>query len=292
MFKLTSPSDLKQQLSTEHPISIIDARRRYEFNAGHIPGAICMRWEHWCEAAPENLSNTMKQPGWWGRLEEAPEGKIAERLGALGLSTDQQIIVYADGARTKGRDARIAWMLLYYGAKNVSLLNGGWKGWKEISGRTQTEISLPVARNFHLQLSPERRISLSNLRDKSGLVAVDTRTVEEFAGEIYDYQPRKGRIPNSLSRPFKGLFDDNGYFIDRAQFLNFAHGKLDHGSSSDGGISVSGKVRQMDYSYCEVGVRAAAFSLLYELYTGTILPVHDGSFMEWSHDNLLDIERG
>lgn len=35
------------------------------------------------------------------------------------------------------------------------------------------------------------------------------------------------------------------------------------------------------FTYCEVGVRASTYAMLYEAYTGRVLPVYDGSIMEW-----------
>ena len=210
MFQLFTASQLKQKPSGSAAPLVIDARRRYEFNAGHIPGAICMRWEQWCQPAPESASSTMRQPGWWGKLAQPNEENFGQRLGLAGIGHDQPIVVYADSARSKGRDARIAWMLLYLGAKTVALLDGGWQGWLESKGEIQVDIEAPPASTFVVSIDCNRRLSLDNIlsaSEKRALIGIDTRTQEEHRGQIYDYQPRKGKIPNTVNIPFFSLYD-------------------------------------------------------------------------------------
>lgn len=283
MFQLISPSDLKNQLhSTGDKPIVIDARRRYEFNSGHIPGAVILRWEKYCEPAPGASSTVLQQPGWWGKLAEASSYMVAERLEHAGLRNDRHIIVYADGAKSKGRDGRIAWMLLYFGAREVSLLNGGWSAWLEDDGATELDITTPQVGNFVVDIDEERRILLDDIMRSPQSIGVDTRTPEEHRGEIYDYQPRLGRIPNSVNVPFSRLYDASNKFLTKDSFERLLS------EQSNGNVQES----TFDYSYCEVGVRAATFSLLHELYLGRKLPVYDGSFMEWSFNERLTVTRG
>lgn len=282
MFRLISIDELKQLVSIRVDNIIIDARRTKAYAAGHIPGALHMLWEDWCEAPPFGASETLHQAGWWGRLEDLEVSKLEKKLGECGLCSESHIIVYADGLKAKGRDGRIAWMLLYFGAKNVSILNGGWNGWVREQCEIQVDCELPVEKKFVVNFDEASRMQLRDLRKRNDVVGVDTRSLAEHQGVIYDYQPRLGRIPNSLNIPFSSLYEEDEKFLDADAFVR----KLRTNQ-----IDFEAKSNLLDYSYCEVGVRATTFSLLYELYTGLKLPVYDGSFMEWAYDPDLAVER-
>src|SRR5207302_182810 len=114
--------------------TVIDTRPPEEFAAGHIPGALNICWEQWCDKAPEVAGPTLAQPGYWGVLADPSRNHFHKRLEAAGISSNSHIVIYADGPRSRGSDGRIAWMLLYLGARHVALLNGGWQGWQEIAG--------------------------------------------------------------------------------------------------------------------------------------------------------------
>jgi thiosulfate/3-mercaptopyruvate sulfurtransferase len=283
MIELISAQELKLKLGNGDKLSVIDARRLNLYEAGHIPGAINMLWESWCEDAPAQASEVLHQPGWWGKLARIPDLDLEQKLAAIGLNSDHEIIVYSDGITSKGRDGRIAWMLLYFGAQRVFMLDGGWNAWLAISD--DAELELPDANEscFAINFDHTRRISLEELRSiwlEVGPFGVDTRTREEFAGIIYDYQPRLGHIPNSINIPFSTLYANDGKFLNREEFLK---------NLQLNGLDINRHSRQLDYSYCEVGVRAATFSLLFELYTGRKLPVYDASFMEWAFNEDLPI---
>lgn len=262
-------------------VAIVDARRRPAFHAGHVPGAVWMGWEEWCEAAPDRAGPTLAQPGYWGTLAISDSTDVGRRLGALGLRDDGQIIVYADGPRTRGREGRIAWMLAYFGATNIALLDGGWTAWVAAGGAVECEEVVPAPAPFAVRLRPERRVTLADLRrsaDAGSFPAlVDTRSPAEFAGEVQEYLPRRGHLPGAWLRPFAGLFEPDGRYITPDHYL-----AIDH-KPSDGTPLVA---------YCEVGVRAGLFAMLHEAHTGRIVPVYEGSLMEWAFHEDLPMETG
>ena len=250
---------------------VVDSRPEPEFLAGHIPGAIRISWEEWCESAPAEAARILHKPGYWGTLGEPSKQSFERRLIDTGIRQKAPIVVYADSARSKGREGRVAWMLLYFGAREVYMLDGGWSGW--INAGRAVEIGVPSTTekgDFHLALDERRRMMHDQLfndnADKLPLM-IDTRTAAEFHGDCYDYQPVKGRLPNSILFEFESLFEEDGKFVSRERYLE---------------ITPPDILRSLNkVSYCEVGVRASTFSLLHEIYTGEIIPVYDGSIMEW-----------
>lgn len=288
---LIEPAELRQLLLRQpddlSPV-VIDARPHSEFETGRIPGAISFNWELWCEKAPAYLGECLQQPGYWGLLTSHTARNIESELSRLGLSNDRPIIVYADGPFSKGREGRIAWMLAYWGALDVRLLNGGWSAWKNSGFETVTpgnELHAEVLRvatggNFRLVLQPERRARLASLvssaRNGRMPVMLDTRTRKEYVGLDYRYMPRMGSVPDSLLVTHSSVFAPDGRYLDRDAYLKAMPGKVINSAET--------------VSFCEVGVRACNVSLLFEIYTGQIMPVYDGSMMEWSADLTLPVQ--
>src|SRR5437868_1593232 len=225
--------------------TLIDARTAEEFAAGHIPGAIHLCWEQWCDRPPEIAGPELAQPGYWGVLADPVINAFHKRLEELGISSSARIVVYADGPRSKGSDGRIGWMLLYLGAEHVALLDGGWQGWLQISGTVDFDV---VTRRgaFNLSLNPERRIDFDDIKNRFTHtrlpLMIDTRSFPEFAGVDYDYQPRKGRMPNSVLLEWLQIFDHEEKYVECDVFLRLLPEAVH--TSSDA------------IFYCEIGVRA------------------------------------
>lgn len=276
---LISPYDLLRQGSTS-PFLILDTRPYTYYIDGHIPGALWMGWDVWCENAPVHAASALKQPGYWGFLkDDAPEA-LADKLGQFGVSNDRPIVVYADGPRSKGREARIVWMLLYFGFRSVALLNGGWSAWLRQGGDVQTIVARSSYSHVRLDIQNHRRVRLhqllSTMQYGTYPLFIDTRSYEEFIGQLYDYQPRLGHIPGAIHLPYTDFFDDEGYFVTRDTYLQLLPPEV---------LSASQCI-----PYCEVGVRSCLFALLHELYTGQVIANFDGSFMEWALDKTLPME--
>jgi thiosulfate/3-mercaptopyruvate sulfurtransferase len=273
---LLTPLELRELLQPgAAEVVIIDTRPLDEYQDEHIAGAIHVAWEDWCDPPPPASDPILREPGYWGVLADPIAQSFEKRIRDLGIGADTQVVVYADSARSKGREGRVAWMLLYLGVGSVSLLNGGWNAWMQDGGAVASGNSgRSVSGSFELSLQSQRRRTLQELLEEMKSehlpLMIDTRSLDEFEGRCFDYQPRKGRIPQSVLFPFKELFDDEGRFITRDKFVEMFSAITQNDS----------KV----VAYCEVGVRASTFALLHEIYTGQIIPVFDGSIMEWGFE--------
>ena len=259
--------------------TVVDARSRQEFERGHIPGAIWMGWEEWCDAAPAHGGAVLAQEGYWGVLADLPPPVWADRLSARGLNSDHPLVVYADGARSMGREGRIAWMLLYLGAGAVHLLDRGWSGWLASGGSAEVGAFIPPPGRFTVAFQEQRRARLHDLKAayRAGTLPlpVDTRARADFDGAVPVYLPRKGRLPGAILVTYADLFDDAGGYIARERYMEQMPDEMR-------------AVRAL-VAYCEVGIRASAVALLHEIYTGQVVPVFDGSLMQWGLDALLPV---
>lgn len=261
-------------------IAVVDARPRTDFLKGHIPGAIPIAWEQWSMTPPSAVESILKAPGYWGTLADPYQRSFDRKLADLGLYSEKQIVVYADGRKSKGREGRIAWMLLFFGARNLALLDGGYTSWREAKQKVETSYTQPGRGTFRLSLSQNRRLTTSSLANRLGKDEfphlLDTRSQKEFKGRIFWYQPRMGRLPGSSLIVFDKVFDTDGkHFVCQQTYKSLLPDGFGKGKESG--------------TYCEVGVRACTVSLLHEIYTGEVLPVYDGSMMEWSLDPNLPV---
>lgn len=277
---LITPTRVKQHLKNEAPYIIIDARPHRDYVAGHIPGAVWMGWETWCEEAPDYAGQALAQPGYWGVLRENATESVQESMRQAGLRDDRPALVYAGGPISRGREARIAWMLLYWGISSVFLLNGGWHTWLKHGGSSDVATPTPGYSQFNIRVQENRRIRLGELRQdfqRNTLpLLIDVRSKAEFAGHRHAYQPRMGRLPGAVHMPFTDLFDEAGRFVTKSVYLQRLPPEV-----RNAGRCVA---------YCEVGVRSCIFALLHEAYTGKVVANFDGSFMEWAMDRTLPIE--
>ena len=276
---IVSPLEAQMYLNNS-ATCIIDARPYADYIAGHIPGARRMGWEAWCEEAPTHAGQVLAQPGYWGVLKEGATATLEESLRQAGVSEERPALVYADGPRSKGREARIAWMLLYLGIPSVLLLDGGWSAWLKHGGSSDVAIPLPEYGQFHIRVQEYRRVRLRDLRqDLQGdslPLLIDARSQAEFAGHRHAYQPRMGRLPGAMHMPYTGLFDESGNFVTKNIYLQC--------------LPAEARNAERCVAYCEVGVRSCIFALLHELYTGKVVANFDGSFMQWALDSSLPAE--
>jgi thiosulfate/3-mercaptopyruvate sulfurtransferase len=241
-----------------------------------------MGWEEWCDAAPVPDESVLRRQGYWGLLRRKPGGWYAEQLTRRGLRNGDPIVVYADGPRSRGREGRIAWMLLYLGAVTVSFLDGGWQSWLREGGDVEREAGKPPEGCFAVSFQKDRRWTLTQMTNRRQTLSrprfVDTRSAAEFAGDVPACLSFRGHIPGAVLIPFTTLFDAGERYIDRASYVH----------------TLPTSVRPMVeiVAYCEVGVRASLFALLHEAYTGRLVRVFDGSAAEWALNSGVALQKG
>ena len=84
---LSDPLRLKTELQSDR-ITLVDGRPKDEYEEGHIPAAIRVAWEDWCEKPKPESKEILTSPGYWGTLDDPYKSKFAERLAALGIVSD------------------------------------------------------------------------------------------------------------------------------------------------------------------------------------------------------------
>ena len=125
----------------------------------------------------------------------------------MGIGEGMTIVVY-DGAGLFSAP-RVRWTFRVFGARDVSILEGGFPAWKA-EGRPVETGPETAARAAHLHgrpstipRSPMPRTIQAALRSGAAQV-VDARPADRFRGEAPEPRPglRSGHMPGSLNLPF------------------------------------------------------------------------------------------
>ena len=262
-------------------IAVLDARSARDFAAAHVPGAQRVDWREWTRERPGALNALFGNPARWGSVPDA-DSALEGRLRALGLSNARPVLVVgAPGGW--GEEGRVAWNLLYWGAHEVWLLDGGFPAWQAEPARPlESGKARRVAPGyFVLGVRPERRIETRGLQaaEAAGALLLDARTPAEFSGERMAGQKRGGHIPGARLVPVKSLYAADGRYIGADELRRLA--RLEPSAPTG--------PRARPITYCTGGVRSALLAVLLEARLGVVARNYDGSLWEWSADPTLPL---
>ena len=122
---LLGPNDLSNLMTVTTPY-VLDIRNNkargdsFSYRAGHIPGSVNVPYGEW--------------RGLWNDPLSVPtDEELTQVIQRAGLTKDAPIIIaHSSAARGNfGSAAFVYWTLKSVGFENISILNGGVKGWKE-----------------------------------------------------------------------------------------------------------------------------------------------------------------
>ena len=195
----------------------------------------------------------------------------------LGLNNNDIVIIYDNSPLLSS--ARCWFLLRFFGHKEIFILSGGIKSWKENGFKTTNNpVNINpskfkvIEENKNLLIKIEE---MKNISDNKLTPIVDARSFERFSGDGREPRPnlQSGHIPNSLNLPASKLLDKNGNLISKSNFKNLIN---------DLNLNENEKV----ITTCGSGVSACVIALSYYRIGNNDIPVYDGSWSEWASKNM------
>ena len=231
---------------------------RPEFEAARLPGAVFFDLEASSDGSVD-LPHMLPPPDAFGA-----------RLGALGLSEADDIVVYDSVGLWSA--PRVWWMLTAMGAARARVLDGGLPAWREAGLPLDSgPAPAPRAAVFHARFDADAVASMDDVRRAlaAGEQVLDARPAARFRGEAAEPRPglRCGHMPGARNLPFSGVLDGGGR-LKRRDDLREAF--VSAGIDPDRPVVTT----------CGSGVTAAILGLGLAAL-GRRFRLYDGSWAEW-----------
>lgn len=255
---LIDAQGLKEEVASG--LRLVALTPRSEYDQGHIEGAVQIDWPD-LEIADTSSEAAIQQ---W-------RDTVAEKLGALGLTASDQIVIYDEGSLFA---SRLWWVLEHLGHKNKRVLNGGLPAWTQASGRVTTEPVRPASATYSGSANPSVLASLDAVQVALGdshVVLLDTRSPDEY---------RAGHIPGAVNVPYlQNAVEGTPRFWKPPAGLQRMY--------QTAGVVPAKKV----IPYCSTGVRSAVTYLTLTLIGYPDVALFTGSWAEWSAHPNLPVEK-
>lgn len=244
---------------------ILDTRPKAKYDQGHIPGAIRVDPDEWAKA----FATSPDRAEW------------TARIGKLGLAQNSPTVIYDD---TKAKDAaRIWWILRYFGASDVRLLNGGLPAWKAGGYSLSMAATIPAPREFTAAAPSDNRLAtkdriLKALKADQKPQLIDARSEAEHCGTTR-LAKRGGAIPGSLHLEWSDTLDPKTQkFKGPAELA-----KLFKAAGID--------LNRPAITYCQSGGRAAVMAFALELMGARDVANYYRSWSEWGNATDTPVEQ-
>ena len=262
---LITATELKQRISADEPVTILDVRwhlaepdGRAAYAQGHIPGAVYVSLED--ELSDHSVSGRGRHPLPSGRDVEAAARRWGVRRGV-------PVVVYDDWNRAGS--ARAWWVLTAAGIPDVRILDGGLSAWTD---KLETGDVTPQPGDVSVTHDDLYNGALPTLTAEQAADAdllLDARAPERFRGEVEPVDPVAGHVPGAKNLPSTALLSEDGTFA------------LDRLPTVDGPAG----------AYCGSGVTASVVIAALAA-SGVDAALYPGSWSEWCSDSTRGVALG
>jgi len=242
-----------------------------EFTAAHIPGARFLDLRSLTNPASPTPSAVPTAE------------QFAARMGALGVSPDDRIVVYDDSSV---KTACRAWFIMRMNSvKDVVMLDGGLAKWRAEgrpleNGTVTTEPSSYPAPAHAAEMVRSKAEMLANCASRTEQV-IDARDAGRFTGETIDsvHNLPGGHIPDARNLCYAELYREDGTLREADELRALFDGA---------GVDLSAPV----VTTCGSGVTASSLLFALDCIGKTDIALYDGSWSEWGADPTTPKETG
>lgn len=238
-----------------------------EYRGAHIPGARFLDIE-------QVADRTDPSP----HMLPSPEN-FAAAMGALGISSDDRIIVYDNSPH---RTATRGWfMLRHFGARKVAILDGGFQKWTAERRAVESGGAASRDAQFRAQACAGDVIYKAELLASLPTPVLDARGPGRFIGSEPEPRPglASGHIPGSRNVPMATLYRADGTLKDDAELREAFAG--------------AGVDPAMPFvASCGSGVTANSLIFAAHRLGNDHVRLYDGSWSEWGADPATPKETG
>ncbi len=241
------------------------------YSEGHIPGA------HWL-----NLADIVTKRG--DVPNELPSvEQLTKVFRKAGVTAHSHVILYGDDYNLLAARAYYTLDYLDIGAR-VSLLDGGLNKWKnEVRPLTKEEpnVAATAENGFTPHINQRILMDTGNIKDWTAstqatrALLLDARPAGEYSGERHSADVHKlGHIPGAQSLYWQELLvsRENPVLLPPEELRKKFEAA---GAAPDKGI----------ITYCRSGMQSS-FDYFVAKYLGYNARMYDGSFIEWSNEDL------
>ncbi|MGQ0695808.1 MAG: sulfurtransferase [Nitrospiraceae bacterium] len=262
-----------QQSLGQPGLVVLDVRGKaaYEFG-GHIPSAVHSTWHEFSD--PNAVAKGLLDPD---------QGRMEQRIRALGISNDSEVVIYSNPFDNWGDEGRMFWMLEYLGHKKLRILDGGWVKWTAEKRPFEHGSVKPKPGSFNASPVASTIIEKEELKHlvrgpHPGTTIVDARSLEEFLGKEVSGIQRPGHIPTAVHVAWNGFLSPNATLKDVDTVAASLEKK---------GLDPAREV----ICYCTGGVRSAWLYFVLRVAGYQRVRNYPGSWWEWNRDFACPVEK-
>ena len=263
---------VKEHMDDEN-VLIVDCRGQKAVKKGTPEGAISVIWQDICTC---DKSYGKAGDEGWGKIPEASD--LEERLSALGMTKEKELIMVGETTGGWGDDARVLWELVAAGYENVKMVDGGFTALKEAEVPMQKGASEPEEGSVDIEV-----IDMTHVMETEELTAnydeyviLDVRTEKEYNGATKYGEAKGGRLPGAIYFPYLELFEKDDTLKPNHEIIEMLE---------EAGIEKDDKI----VAYCTGGIRSAYVQLVLEMCGYENTWNYDQSYWRWCVVN--DVEK-
>ncbi|WP_294964915.1 rhodanese-like domain-containing protein [Sulfurimonas sp.] len=198
-----TPNELKNSLEKKNLI-IIDVSDALTYKTSHIKGAINSDVSKFINQEPENIYSLMNSPE-----------IIQEELRNLGINQDSKVVIYSHNTDKRVLESSyLAFLLLYSGFENLTILDGGYVSWVFENERLTSATPTYIEDEGNIVVKPNKNLLVTMDSIKSSLgstIIIDARSPQIYYGiERSNGISSIGHIPQAKSSFYKNNFLRDG----------------------------------------------------------------------------------